>query len=428
MRLTEDDLYRTSTQYKHWSFTPAQLADQRKTTNISASERVKQNVARKRAAKAFDTPTASDNGSGVDTNGANTPLRTVDREVNCLTVAEEKKLVDTFCERALELGTFLNFPTEVTATGIQFLRRFYLFNSPMTYEPQTISRTAMFFANKVEGAHLTLEKYVASFPKATAEQVLAPEYLIVQGLRFQFQVRHPFHGLKGGHLEMMEMSRGNAEPLPASEKTKEEIQEELFQLPRKPNGPAQDMTVKQLQGRMGNAYALASKILKGPAQLTDAYFLYTPSQIWLAAHLLADEPLTLFYLSTKQALDSPLLQKLLAVIRECAALLSSHHSYTSDQTSPAEKAARDKAEKEEVQKLIKKLKQCRDPDKIDLVKLNQAQKRDAVKSEDGGSGLEESKAKRRKLGREKYEKEADEFFGPELGKKNVAVDVETKGV
>ncbi|KAF2263891.1 cyclin-like protein [Lojkania enalia] len=416
MRLTEDDLYRTSTQYKHWSFTPSQLAAQRRTTNIQASERVKAAVARQRAQRSLLDASASESeraGSGVE-NGGDTPVR-VDKEVNCLTVTEEKRLVDVFCARALDLGKFLKFPTEVTATGIQFLRRFYLFNSPMTYEPQTISPCAMFVANKVENHGLPLERYVAVLPNMTTDKVLAPEYLLVQGLRFNFQVRHPFNGLKGGHLEMIEMARGNANLLPNAEKTKEQLQQEMLQLPRKPNGPAQSLSVAQLEKRIENAYGFASIVLKGPAQLTDAYFLYTPSQIWFTAHLLADEPLTLFYLSAKVP-TSPIHSKIISTLRSCADLLSSHSSYTTDQISKEEKVAREKKEKEEVSALIKKAKHCRDPDKIDLVKLNLAQKRDAV----AGGSLEESKAKRRKLEREGYQKESDDFWGPELKKANGA--------
>lgn len=65
---------------------------------------------------------------------------------------------------------------------------------------------------------------------------------------------------------------------------------------------------------------------------------------------------------------------------------------------------------------MKKLRLCRDPDKVDLVKLNQAQKRDAV----ADGELEEHKAKKRKIARESHQKEADEFWGPELNKENGA--------
>lgn len=118
MHANEDFIYRTSSQYRNWSFTPAQLAEQRQRTNLQATERVKANVARQRADRnrQLDTASASEtergNGSGLDT-GSSTPIP-LDREVNCLTVAEEKRLLDYFCAQAQSLGNFLKFPIEVT--------------------------------------------------------------------------------------------------------------------------------------------------------------------------------------------------------------------------------------------------------------------------------------------------------------------------
>lgn len=124
MKLSEDDLYRTSTQFKHWSFTPQQLAAQRVKTNLQATERVKANVARQRAQRS--QPAESDSvSSGVDNgSGANTPL--LDRgsdvgEVDCLTADEELKLVDYFSELSIKMGAHCKFPPEVTV-GLQELR------------------------------------------------------------------------------------------------------------------------------------------------------------------------------------------------------------------------------------------------------------------------------------------------------------------
>jgi len=283
----------------------------------------------------------------------------------------------------------------------------------MTYEGQVISRTAMFIANKAESYFPNAESFAARFgPKCTAEKILSPEYIIIQALRYNLDVRHPFRGLKGGHLELMELAHGSLPLLPNSTQSPTELQTRMLRLPRKPDGPSAKMTITELEKRITDAYGFASHILKTVAQITDAYFLYTPSQIWLSAHLLADEPLTIFYLNTKLPPSSPIYTKTLATIRACANLLSSHRSFNSASLSTAEKEARDKKAKEEVQALITKLKHCRDPDKVDLVKLNQAQKRDAVQ----GGVLEESKAKRRKLQREGYQKEAEEFWGPALTK------------
>jgi cyclin H len=286
----------------------------------------------------------------------------------------------------------------------------------MTYEGQNISRTAMFIANKAESYFLNAENYAARFgPKATAEKVLAPEYLIIQALRYNLDVRHPFRGLKGGHLELVELAHGSLASLPNATESPPELQKRMLLLPRKTGGPEAKMTAAELEQRILNAYGFASNVLKTAALLTDAYFLYSPSHIWLASHLLADEPLTLFYLSTKLPPTNPMYTKTLNTLRACATLLSSHKSFIPANAPPvdkAEKETRERKDREEIARLVKKLKQCRDPDKIDLVKLNQAQKRDAV-TEDG---LEENKAKRRKLKRDGFEKEAEGFWGPELPK------------
>jgi len=279
----------------------------------------------------------------------------------------------------------------------------------MTYHGQNISRTAMFLACKTENAHQSVETFASNFAKATAEQILAPEYLIVQGLRFNFEVKHPFRGLKGGHLELMEMARGSYEGPNHVEEgmTSADLQGRMLSLPRKAHGPATKATVQDLEKRITDAYGFAAHILKNAALLTDAYFLYTPSQIWLSSHLLADEPLTLFYLSIKLSTSSPLYTKLLTTLRSCASLLQSHRTFNTQRSPDV-----DAKHKATVKSLIEKLKSCRDPDKVDLVKLNQAQKRDAVM----GEGLEEHKAKKRKVERETYEKAAEDFWGPVLEK------------
>jgi cyclin H len=130
MQLNEDDLYRRSSQYKHWSFTRSKLALLRQKTNVQASERVKANVARQRAqrAKNLDTTSASEssraNTPGVENgNGGSNGNGGVegDKEVECLTAAEEMKLVDKFCDTALKLGEFIKVPSEVTVSSLFIL-------------------------------------------------------------------------------------------------------------------------------------------------------------------------------------------------------------------------------------------------------------------------------------------------------------------
>jgi cyclin H len=277
----------------------------------------------------------------------------------------------------------------------------------MTYHVNTILRTTMFLSTKIELFPIHVSEYAQGAGRnVTTESILAPEYIIMLGLRYNLDVRHPFRALKAGHMELLEMCHGKYEG-PAQGMSSKEVQAKLLSLPAKPNSPAMKMPEKKFEERIHKAYGTATNTLRTIAVLTDAYFLYTPSQIWLSAHLLADEPITLFYLSLKLPTTSPLYNKLLHTLRACATLISSHRLYAN--TTKDEREAKHQAE---VKHLVQKLKNCRDPDKVDLVKLNQAQKRDAVE----GDQLEESKAKRRKLAREGYEKEADAFWGPELGK------------
>ena len=117
MKLTEDDLYRSSTQYRNWSFTRAQLAEQRLRINLQATERVKANLARVRAQRAQDADNdgATPSADKENASGSNTPISGMQTatEVDCLTAEEELKIVDEFCERAIALGNHYSFPLNV---------------------------------------------------------------------------------------------------------------------------------------------------------------------------------------------------------------------------------------------------------------------------------------------------------------------------
>ena len=127
MRANEDDLYRQTTQYKHWSFTPSKLIELRRKTNAHAAAQVKLHIAQDRTERAktatFDLSSAPDsgadtpNGNGTGT-GASTPVPggAGDKggEVDCLTVEEELMVVDKCCETAMRLGNFLELQVDVT--------------------------------------------------------------------------------------------------------------------------------------------------------------------------------------------------------------------------------------------------------------------------------------------------------------------------
>ncbi|KAL8787730.1 MAG: hypothetical protein Q9213_002050 [Squamulea squamosa] len=377
--MTEDDIYRTSTQYRLWSFTPETLASLRATTNATAADGVR---AAFRTLK-FD--------SEQDHND----------EIDCLSIEEEQKIISYYCLQTLIFVDFCEYPTNVKATAVQYLKRFYLANSPMTYHPKEIMPTAVYLAMKSEDNFHHVKSFAEKLPNVTTEDILAPEFLLTQGLRFTFDVRHPYHGLEGGFMELLALGNGKGAGASAMRKSPGAMREDMLDLDPPPGTSVKATNIKELVARCQRAHGKAKDLLKTSALLTDAYFLYTPSQIWLSTLFLVDEPLARFYLDTKLPPTSDLKPKLFTVLRQCAEMLRS---------APA--AQPDKEEKKELKRIDKKLAQCRNPQKLDLVGINRAQKRDPAMG--GGDGLDENVAKKRKLEREQSMKESEDLFGPAI--------------
>jgi cyclin H len=78
----------------------------------------------------------------------------------------------------------------------------------MTFHPTDILKTALFFASKVENYYIPLTKFEDAIEKTKPEDVLASEFLLIQGLKFTFDVRHPFRALEGVVMELQALSRG----------------------------------------------------------------------------------------------------------------------------------------------------------------------------------------------------------------------------
>ena len=130
MALTEDDLYRKSTQYRLWSYTVEQLSFMRSRTNALAAERVKLAIKSVRQARSVAKDSTDQDGK-KDSRGERLPeneanghlvdssmASTVD-DIECLTVVEERKLVEYYCGQCVELGKFFEFPINVVVSEYQ---------------------------------------------------------------------------------------------------------------------------------------------------------------------------------------------------------------------------------------------------------------------------------------------------------------------
>jgi cyclin H len=396
--VTEDEIYRSSSQYKFWNFPASRLSALRTKTNKIAAQHAAKAIAR-------HSSTA---------------------DIEFLTVDEERDLVCFYCSQLIFMTHSPAlppdaFPSHVVATAVQFIKRFYLTNSPMSYAPKSIMVTALYLACKTESHHLSVRRFVSllnpikGLESLTADEVLAPEYILTQGLRFTFDVRHPFRALKGAFVELqllLNYARGDTLP-------------EAWRIEKPKSGKApkvdgqvdvQRYLLDKYQSpvlfaaRIEKAYGKARDLLHKEALVTDVYFLYTPSQIMFSALYFADAALVrdLLALRLRLPLPSstptpagilarrPTLDAIMTEIEGCARELGDHAV----------------GDSEKAKQIAKKLEICRNPDKVDLVGLNRAVKRDAA--EDGV--LDENVAKKRKLEREGAEKEGENLFGPALVK------------
>lgn len=217
---TEDERYRQSSQFRLWSYSPSKLRELRTKTNDLARQQI-------------------------------TPRLSSDPAPDFLTPDEEARLLKYFTIELIRAAQFCELPSEIRATAAIFLRRFYVTNSVMTYPPTDLLKTSLFFGCKAEGFFYKLHKFAEKFPDTTGEQIIAGEFLLCQGIRFAFDVRHPFRALEGAILELRRL-------LPAEE------------------------------ARISKAQTHAREVLKFSSLVTDVYFHYTPSQIMMAALSMAD--------------------------------------------------------------------------------------------------------------------------------------------
>ncbi|GAM34938.1 hypothetical protein TCE0_015r02851 [Talaromyces pinophilus] len=415
--MIEDEIYKTSTQFRIWTYTKESLKSLRANTNAAACERLRAAQNRAREAPRSATPSTSGNLTPNPSDGDSKVEAALGKDVDCLSAEEELMFVRYYCEQALELGDNYKpaLPTMVRATAIQYLRRFYLSNSVMTYHPKTIMPCALFLATKTDNYYLSLNEFAKAVPKIDKPaDVIAPEYTLTQSLRYTFDVRHPFRGLEGGIMELQAIAQGEGQPGPfITGQTSESMKQAINNIE-----PLPGFDKGSPSSRISAAHGKARDLLKTAAQMTDAYFHYTPSQIWLAALMVADKPLAQFYLDTKigpgvitvpadsqNPLDM-IRTKLMTTLSDCASLLE---SYTPSASNPETIGT--------LRAIAKKVYQCQMIEKLDPAAPGSGQKR-STGSLPGAEGASESEleraAKKRRLERERRDQESKDIFGGEL--------------
>ncbi|CCD22296.1 TFIIH complex kinase subunit CCL1 NDAI_0A01380 [Naumovozyma dairenensis CBS 421] len=247
-RITDDELYRHSSQYRFWSFSKEHLREKRDMTNKLAVETIEKDL--------FDFKALNDL----------TPeeLNALDTKAVPLTTEEELKLIDFYAKKVQVISQHLNLPTEIIATSISFFRKFFLENSVMQFDPKNLVHTTVFLACKAENYFISVDSF-AKKAKSTRESILKYEFKLLESLKFTLLIHHPYKPLHGFFLDIQNILHGKVD-----------------------------------LNYMGQIYDRTKKKIT-QALLTDAVYLYTPPQITLAVLLIEDEPLITKYLELKFA-------------------------------------------------------------------------------------------------------------------------------
>ncbi|NXI39508.1 CCNH protein, partial [Galbula dea] len=143
-------------------------------------------------------------------------------------------------------------PRSVVGTACMYFKRFYLNNSVMEYHPRIIMLTCAFLACKVDEFNVSSAQFVGNLQESPAgqekalEQILEYELLLMQQLNFHLVVHNPYRPFEGFLIDL---------------KTR---------YPMLENPEVLRKTADDFLSRVA---------------LTDAYLLFTPSQIALTAIL-----------------------------------------------------------------------------------------------------------------------------------------------
>ncbi|XP_014452763.1 cyclin-H isoform X2 [Alligator mississippiensis] len=219
-------MYHSSTQRRHWTF---RGEDELSRCRADANRRC-----RCRAAA----------GGKVPPSDPPPPLETAEELVLCKYY--EKRLLD-FCAAFKPA-----MPRSVVGTACMYFKRFYLNNSVMEYHPRIIMLTCVFLACKVDEFNVSSAQFVGNLRESpigqekALEQILEYELLLIQQLNFHLIVHNPYRPFEGFLIDL---------------KTRYPVLE---------NPEVLRKTADDFLNRVA---------------LTDAYLLFTPSQIALTAIL-----------------------------------------------------------------------------------------------------------------------------------------------
>ena len=162
-------------------------------------------------------------------------------------VQDSLEILHFYVQKIRDYATYFSLPNRVLATAIVIFKRFYFHYTMIDHNPKITVPTIILLACKVENRYLSLRRIVEA-TGMDEQEIRNCEYVISQGLMFDFAVYHPFLPLYGLYLELQRLNQDTDE----------------------------------VKSQLSKAYALAEQLILD-SYFGDACFIYTPSQLAWAA-------------------------------------------------------------------------------------------------------------------------------------------------
>jgi cyclin H len=196
-----------------------------------------------------------------------------------LTADEETTLVNFYAHKLPNLigphALRIRRESKITATAALFLRRFFLSNSVLLYDPKVVMVAAAFLASKVEDATVDIRQLedgteAMNAPVPTSD-IITTEVALLEGLHFDLRCFHPYKAVVA-----------LTEDLRTFLKTK--VGQALFVRNNNNNSMISGQDLIPIYER--------ARTLVDHAVLSDIPLLYAPGQVGLAALMLAQQQQT----------------------------------------------------------------------------------------------------------------------------------------
>ena len=195
-----------------------------------------------------------------------------------LTSSEEDLLVAFYAAKIPSLigplaqNPYLRRDVKITATAALFLRRFFLSNSVMLYDPKSIMVAAAFLASKVEDA-MTEVRHLEEGTKlmnshVSQADILQAEFALLEGIRCDLLCFHPYKAVLACTEDLRMFIK--------SDKGRS--------IATFPNGESRPVVGQDLKPMHDGARQLVDDVI-----VSDIPLMYSPGHVGLAALIVANE-------------------------------------------------------------------------------------------------------------------------------------------